>query len=405
MKSGSVLQSQSSSPHLRILHVIGWLDFADGGPPMLATRLAAAQARLGYEVSIALYSSGGDVDQQTDKRLAGLPFWDKVAVHRFPPSSRLERLTGRAAGRRLRPLIESADVIHLHNVWEGILLQGAAIARSLAKPYILVVNGMLDPWALAQKGLKKRLALTLTHRRMLNGAMLHLLNEDERRLIVPLGITAQSTIIPNGVTLEEIDPLPPRGEFLSGRRELGGRHYVLFLARLHYKKGLDYLADSFAILAKKHPALDLVVAGPDGGERESFQARVAAAGLTGRVHVVGPLYNRQKMAALVDCECFVLPSRQEGFSIAVLEAMAAGAPVVLSEACHFQEAATAGAGEVVPLDAAALAAAMDRVVSDPDRARFGKAGRALVEAHYTWQKVAEQTVAVYQKCLAARGSR
>jgi glycosyltransferase involved in cell wall biosynthesis len=340
------------------------------------------------------------VDGQTDQRLAGLPFWDQVAVHRFPVCSRWERLTGRSAGRRLRPLIEAADVIHLHNVWEGILLQAAAGARAAGKPYVIVVNGMLDPWALSQKGLKKRLALMLAHRRMLNGsAMLHLLNEDERRLIEPLRLTAPSAIIPNGVTLEEIDPLPPRGEFLSARPELGGRGYVLFLARLHYKKGLDYLADSFAILAGRHPKLDLVVAGPDGGEREKFQSRVAAAGLSGRVHLVGPLYNREKIAALVDCECFVLPSRQEGFSIAVLEAMAAGAPVVLSQACHFPEAATAGAGEVVPLDAAAVAGAMDRIVSDPQRSRFGRAGRALVEAHYTWQRVAEQTIAVYGKCL------
>ena len=222
MKSGSVLSPQSSSLPLRILHVIGWLDFGDGGPPMVATRLAAAQARLGHDVSIAFYSSGRTIDQQTDRQLAALPNWDRIKVHRFPPCSRLERLLGKSAERQLEPLIAQADVIHLHNVWEGILLQAAAAARAAGKPYLIVVNGMLDPWALSQKAWKKRFALAVTHRRMLNRCnMLHLLNEDERSLIEPLRITAPSTIIPNGVTLEEIDPLPPRGQFLAGRPELG----------------------------------------------------------------------------------------------------------------------------------------------------------------------------------------
>jgi len=125
---------------------------------------------------------------------------------------------------------------------------------------------------------------------------------------------------------------------------------------------------------------------------------VAATGLGDRVDVIGPLYGRAKIAALVDAACFCLPSRQEGFSVAVLEAMACAVPVVISEACHFPEVAEVGAGTIVPLDAPALAKALGDVVADPgNAARMGAAGAALVRSRYTWEAIAGQSLRFYQE--------
>jgi glycosyltransferase involved in cell wall biosynthesis len=386
---------------MRILHVIGRLDFADGGPPQVATRLAAGQAAQGHTVGLACYSCAADYD--TGQQLSYLPGWNRVELHRLPRAGLLERLRGQRAVRALEPLIAAADVIHLHNVWEMILLRASQIARAMGKPYLVLPNGMLDPWSLEQKKWKKQVALAMGYRRMLDEcAMLHLLNDSEQELIAPLNLKCEATIIPNGVNFSEIDPLPPFGQFIASHRELSGRRFVLFLSRLHYKKGLDYLADGFALLAPKHEDLDLVVAGPDGGERDNFQRRVAAAGLTDRVHIVGPLYGKEKFAALVDCDCFTLPSRQEGFSIAILEALAAGAPVVISTNCHFPEVAAAGAGEVIELNADALAAALDRVLYDPKRHQLGQEGRYLVESQYTWDRVARLSIEVYRPLCAPK---
>jgi len=379
---------------MRILHVIRWLDFADGGPPVVVTRAAAAQAELGHQVTIACYSCGAD--EETENQLSTLSNWDKVQLQRFPQPDRLERLWGMDAARRLRPLIAESDVVHIHNVWETILLRAAAAAKAAGKPYLVMLNGMLDPWSLAQREWKKKFAMAIAHRRMLNSsASLHVNSESERDLIAPLHLTAPATVIPNGVALEEIGSLPAHGEFAASHPKLAGRRFILFLGRLHFKKGLDYLADSFARLARNMPDLDLVVAGKDDGEQQHFQDRVAALGLSPRVHIVGPLYGREKFAALADCECFVLPSRQEGFSLAILEAMAAGAAVVISEQCHFPEIAAAGAGEVVPLDADAVAGATQRVLENPNRRRMGQIGREMVLRHFTWKRVAEQMVSVY----------
>jgi glycosyltransferase involved in cell wall biosynthesis len=123
-----------------------------------------------------------------------------------------------------------------------------------------------------------------------------------------------------------------------------------------------------------------------------------------RVHIVGSLFGADKYAAMVDAECFCLPSRQEGFSAAIIEALACGTPVVISEGCHFPEVAEAGAGAVVELDTATVAAAIDRVISDAElRRRQRIAARRLVQERYTWPAVAQQTVDLYRGVLESIG--
>jgi glycosyltransferase involved in cell wall biosynthesis len=172
---------------------------------------------------------------------------------------------------------------------------------------------------------------------------------------------------------------------------------------LHIKKGLDILATAFRILASKRQDIDLVIAGPDDGAQADFERRIAEARLSHRVHLVGSLHAREKWTALRDATCFCLPSRQEGFSVAILESLASRTPVVVSEACHFPEVATVGAGEVVELDATALASALERVLSDATgRRRMGDAGRHLVEERFTWRRAAEKSIQDYQSATARR---
>ncbi len=385
---------------MNIVHVIVSMDLATGGPPVVASRLAIAQAGLGNEVSLLTYAVDTDAAPQPfELPLAGT---ERVRLHSLAAPTAWQNLTGRAVAHWLRGQPQP-DIVHLHGVWDPMLRAAASVTLDRGGKYCLAPHGMLDPWSLRQRRWKKRLALAMGYRGMLDhAAFLHLLNRDESRLIEPLGLTAPRVVIPNGVFLDEIDPLPARGTFRAAHRAIGDRPFVLFLSRLHYKKGLDYLADAFEIFAKQQPEPHLVVAGPDGGAQPGFEKAIAAKGLAERVHVVGPLYGRDKLAAMVDASCFCLPSRQEGFSIAITEALACGLPVVISDACHFPEVAQASAGEVVPLDAGAIAAALGRVLDDPDLAkRMGEAGRALIQTRYTWPKIAEQTVALYRQYAAA----
>lgn len=382
---------------MNILHVIQTLDPAAGGPPVVAARLAAAQAKLGQTVAILA------ADISAAEKLGDLI---DVRIIAAPPVSRLRAILGRRVIEQLAPIIRDFDVLHLHGVWDPLLYAAARVAHAtrLAKPYLVTPHGMLDPWSLAQSRWKKRLALALGWRRMLDrAAALHLLNADEKALVAGLGLRAPGVVIPNGVNLAEFDPPPDPALFRRRLPALGDQPYVLFLGRLHYKKGLDHLAEAFRIVAGQFPDVQLVVAGPDDGARGDLEVRVAAAGLVNRVHIPGSIYGPEKLSCIAGAACFCLPSRQEGFSVAILEALACGTPVVVSTECHFPEVAEVGAGEIVPLDTDVLAAALNRVLADPARReRMGKAGRELVAARFTWPRIAERCIDTYAGLIGER---
>lgn len=381
---------------MKIVHVIGSYDPAKGGPQAVVVRLAAAQASLGHEVTIVSYSDD-EVRSRAVRATAAIPGFDKVRTLLLPMPGLRETLSGGQAAKAMAALLRCADFVHLHGVWETNLLRASMLCRRFCVPYCICCCGMLDVWSMRQSAWKKKFAMMLGFRRMLDGAaFIQALNADEIELMRPLGLKPPSMIIPNGIFLNEIE-----GEAeLEGEVAvpgLPGRPYVLFLSRLHYKKGLDILADAFRCVAHLFPDVDLVVAGPDGGAEQAFLQRIRNHGLEARVHMTGGLYGPAKIAALKRSACFCLPSRQEGFSVAITEALACGVPVAITDACHFPEVAEAGAGVVCPLDPIAVASALERILEDRDRAaRMGAAGARLVRDNYTWPRIAVQTIAAYQ---------
>ena len=138
----------------------------------------------------------------------------------------------------------------------------------------------------------------------------------------------------------------------------------------------------------------------DEGARKEFEAQIGRLGIADRVRLVGPLYGPEKWAAYRDAACFCLSSRQEGFSIAILEALACACPVVITEGCHFPEVGAAKAGIIAKLDATAIAEGLAKALDDPVvAARMGQAGREMVEANYTWDKIAARFEDLYRDSL------
>lgn len=372
---------------MHIFHVIGSLDPKTGGPPAVVMRLGSATAALGHSVSILCRDTGPSRDLVVE------------SLRQVRGHEAMDLVFGDTSGEPDATLAR-ADFLHLHGVWEPILLRCAKTARRLGVPYTVTPHGMLDPWALSQKRLKKRIALALAFRGMLNRAsFLHMLNADERRLAEPVGIRAPMRVIPNGIFLEELEPLPSPGTFRTAHPELGDRPFVLFLSRLHHKKGPDVLAAAFSDLARRRDDVTLVVIGPDEGSRPMLEAAIRKQGVADRVFLLGPVYGPDKYAAVVDAAVFCLPSRQEGFSIAITEALACRCPVVVTEACHFPEVAEVDAGRVVPLDAVKVADGLAEVLADPESAAsMGRRGRAMVAERFTWPKVAEAMLEAYGAC-------
>ncbi|MCS7034579.1 MAG: glycosyltransferase [Phycisphaerae bacterium] len=388
---------------MRILHVVGTIDPANGGPPLVTVRLASAQAGLGHEVSILTY-----VDPAAEERIAQstarVPGFERVRRIALPRLTRGEHFFASRARRELAKIVPHCDFLHLHGVWERLLKTAAELAARHGVGYCFRPAGMLDPWSLNQSRWKKKLALAMGYRRVLSRAsFLHALNSDEAQLMAPLKLSAPAVIIPNGVFLEEIEPLPAAGSFRAAFRQLENCPFVLFLARLHQKKGLDYLIEAFGLLAARRADVRLVLAGPDEGARGWLEREIDSRKLRERVLVTGGLYGQDKFAAMVDATVFCLPSRQEGFPVAAVEALACGLPVVISQNSHFPQIADAGAGFVVPLEPRKIADALERIVSDPlTRARMSEAGKQLVRQQYLWPDLARQTIEAYQQNRAPR---
>lgn len=380
---------------MRVVHVIQSLDPQFGGPPQVAIRLAAAQAAAGATVGILHYEPDAERRRVIDANAAAIPGHERVSIESVPAAS-IGGLRGRF--RSAPPAsVASADFVHIHGLWTPLLRAAAALRRAAGRPYCIRTFGVLDPWSLAQKRWKKRIALALGYRSMLDGAaFIHALNRDEARLMDPLRLRSPVEVVPNGIFPEELET--PAAADPSALGVPTGRRYALFLARLHYKKGLDILADAWRLVAPQVPDTDLVVAGPDEGAEADFRRRIRDAGLESRTHLPGPLYGAAKLGALRGAACFVLPSRQEGFSVALLEALASSLAVVASEDCHFPEIAEERCGAVVPLDVDRFAVAWRTVLSDPDEAaRMGARGRAMVLARFTWPAVAARTLELYAR--------
>lgn len=388
---------------MKILHVISTLDPEGGGPPLVVVRIAAAQAALGHKVTVLSYANASGQDRTT-RSMDKVPNVGLVNFDFLPERSATEAIFGRSARARLRSLIPSVDWVHCHGVWERIIQTAAAISVASKVPYCIRPAGMLDPWSLQQKKFKKRLALFLGYRRMLSrAAYIHALNVDEARLIGPLGLPTPIEVVPNGVFLEEIFPLPSKGAFRKTKANLGQSPYVLFMARLHFKKGLDFLLDAFEKVAEQHQEVRLVIAGPDDGAERWIRERRNASPYADRILLVGALYGEEKFAALVDSAVFCLPSRQEGFSVAALEALVCGVPIVISKASNFPEVGPAGAGLVVNLDSVEIAEGLLKVLaSERIRDEMAQAATSLVRDSYVWPQIAARLVAHYEGYLQRR---
>lgn len=377
---------------LRIVHVYNQMDPLNGGPPRVILGLAAGQRALGHHLTFVS---------------ADLPEWPALRAfygERLDPLP--PRLVLRREARywpnlaRLVRLLRRADVAHLHGVFPVPNVVVAQLCRLLGTPYVHTPHGSLHTGAMAEKRLKKVVGRHLLGfgSMVRHAAATHALNDDEiSGSAWPM--PARVEVIPNGVFADEFADLPAPGAFRPTVPGLGDAPFVLFLSRLHPGKGCAELGEAFGALAAARPDLHLVACGNDQGGKALLEAAARAGGWTDRLHCPGVVMGDRKLAAFVDAAVYTLPSHHEGFSMAITEAMTCGAPVVITEPCHFPEVAEAGAGRVVPLDAGALAQGLAAVLDDPDRAAMGARGRQMILDHYTWPAIAARVVDLYREVV------
>jgi glycosyltransferase involved in cell wall biosynthesis len=248
------------------------------------------------------------------------------------------------------------DVAVVHGLWNHASIGGWQGLKRSGLPYVVFTHGMMDPWFKQAYPLKhwakQAFWLGLQGKVLRDARAVLFTSEEERRLArgVFWGYDYTERVVAYGAAGPSFDATGEKAAFRSALPEIGDRRFLLFLSRIHPKKGCDLLVDAFATLAHQHPDVDLVIAGPDQvGLKSQLIERAESAGLSGRIHWPGMLSGAPKWGAFRLAEAFVLPSHQENFGIVVAEAMACGTPVLITDKVNiWREVESSGAGLVGP---------------------------------------------------------
>ncbi|WP_182481969.1 glycosyltransferase [Henriciella algicola] len=293
------------------------------------------------------------------------------------------------------------DVLHLHGIWLMISRAVAKWKRETRKPLIISPHGMLDPWALKNSAWKKKIVGHAFEYANLRGAdCLHALNTSEAEAIRAFGLTNPIAIIPNGSNLPEL---------IGDMRKRDGRHKMLFLGRIHPKKGLLELIRAWASFSQQAPGIfadwELVIAGwDDGGHLYDLEAEIKKLRISDSVRIHGPVFGAAKEELLRTVDAFILPSFSEGLPMTVLEAWSYKLPVFMTRECNLSTGFASGAAIEISTNPGEMAKAIADTIGGGQLNRLGAAGRRLVEEKYMWTQIAAQHADTY-KWLRGRSGK
>lgn len=385
---------------MRILHVIGCFPPAGewGGASAAALGTCRALKQNGVEVEVYTTTQRSKRDlpaiEAGKREVEGVATTYFRSVHRLGRAFFAPRLLAALWGR-----VREFDLVHIHMLWTFPGIAAANVCRARGVPYAISIHGALDPWALRQRRLEKRLFLMVTERRNLERAsFIHFTFESERALAPIWASRLSAAVIPYA-----FDANPYLG--LGDVRERRRCRDVLILARIHPMKGFDILIPAMAQVVSREPAARLIVAGPDeGGYLVQVRRLVAEAGIARQVVFTGYLDPAARARALAAAAILVAPSHRENFCLSVAEGMAAGLPVVVSDKVNIcDDVSAAGAGRVIPLNSTRLAEVLLELLAAPEqRERMGAAGRQLVIERYAPKTIGEHLADAYHTVISGR---
>ncbi len=382
---------------MKVVHYLPRVLLAEGGVVRAVLDVCAVMARRGHDVTLVTHDAT-DAPASWKGGGAGVPTLHVVGRPALPlgffsPTQMVE----------MRTIVQQADILHLHTPWERANIQFAGLARHARKPYVLTVHGMLDEWCMGQRGLKKRLYLRLAGRRLLDRASaVHCTAEAEREQAAAWFDRHRAKVIPLVFDLDPFRTLPGveaamRAFNISSERS----PVVLFLGRLHPKKGVELLIEAAATLRDRAADARTLIAGTgEPGYEAALRANIASRGLDDRVRLLGMVTGVEKVSLLELADVFVLPTSQENFGLVIPESLACETPVITTRGVDiWPTIEQAGCAEIVhPLSAVALADAIGKLLNDDHRRRaMGKAGREWVFSALDPDVIAVQYEAMYEE--------
>ncbi len=381
---------------MKILHIVEGLQKASGVTTFVENIVAELRA-LGNEVDVITKEGLVEVTSRTKVKNKD----DKNPLFDFDS--------------RLRLSLHSYDLVHIHGLWVPWLHCWARAARKAGVKVVWSPHGMLTPWAMHYKWLKKWIVWHLYQKRDLQLAdAIHVTVADEERDVRRVGLKNKVIVAPLGVRLPD----------LRVRASGGGGYTMLFVSRIHPKKGLENLIKAWRLLVTKLLFIGRVapikalpnlveaatisdgwrlrIVGTDAkGYEAELKALADKEGVADRIDFAGPKYGEELEKEYLDADCFILPSFSENFGSVVVEAMAAGLPVITTKGTPWAELEERKCGWWVENDPETLARTIQAMMalSDEERRAMGARGRKLVEEKYQWPAIGRQMVREYERVV------
>ena len=385
---------KSHTNPLRICQVVASINEQTGGTAFVVTSLAEVLARQG----ISSYLFTLDY-QQCGQQVAA----SGVKLYSYPANRITRYIRGfhPSASRALSDLAATElDLIHNHGLWMFPNVYARQSAQKYHLPLVISTHGMLNSWSIKFHHFKKCMAwLLYEYKNLLTATVFHATSFEEFLAIRNMGFRQPIAIIPNGVKFEDEIIKSKRQILTDNFPELQHKKWLLFVSRIHPKKGLENLLFAWKMVSKEFDDWHLIISGPDGlGYQKRLELLTADLGLQHRVTFTGMLSAQKKKAALSNADLFVLPTYSENFGIAIAEALACGVPVITTKGAPWKDLLTYQCGWWIENTKSTLAAALTEAMklSDQERQIMGLRGRDLVKTKYSWDSIAEEMARVYQ---------
>ncbi len=391
---------------MKVLHVIPSVSPLRGGPSEAVLQMVHALREQGVEAEIVTTNDHGD-------GLLNVPLFERIAYPidapvpirffpRFsPPITAIREFAfSGTLATWLWQHIRDYDLVHVHAIFSYASTVAMAIARLHGVPYIVRPLGQLCSWSLQQGQSKKQIYLNLIERANLNHAQsIHFTSEPEQQEATLLGLHTPSFVLPHGLVMPAAI-MDAKARLRQALNLPVDEPIILFLSRLHPKKGLDYLIPALSRLQDYR--FTLVLAGNATSDYETdVQQLLQQTGLEQRTRRLGFVAGTEKQLLLQGADLFALTSHSENFGIAVLEAMANGLPVLITPGVALAALVQRShLGWVTPLDVSDIANTLRYVFTHPEQAkRMGEDAKNIVFQQYTWPFITTDLIQKYQLIL------
>lgn len=365
---------------MNVTHVVPHISEEASGPSYSVPRLCQIEAALGNAVELVCLAAGRAIEGINLEVYRQLPVLARFAIsHSF-----VHALYHKAA---------QADIVHNHSLWSMVNVASGWVVPDRGAKLVVSPRGTLSTWALSRSRHVKSILWPLQRRVLARADLLHATSKDEYHEIRALGFKAPVVIIPNGIDLPY--------NLLSETSLPKKYRTLLFLSRIHPKKGIDRLLQAWAQLQSRYPDWRLVIAGKGEVKHVKEIKKLAAALQLERVEFPGPLYGEDKKKTYYRADLFVLPTHSENFGLVVAEALAHRCPAVVSRGAPWADLEDEACGWWVDNGVEALTASLNQAMQLPpqDLQTMGMRGRDWMERDYSWESIGQKMVAAYQWVL------